>query len=93
MQYKHYTRIKTQNRIPCQVPTLVSDTSWEAPPSDTQSGWPIEKSTRLPFWEIGESEDHGLESGAYGFETWSSETSDFKIDTYCFPAWPSALLG
>ena len=43
------------------------------------SGW--------PFWEIGESEDHRFESGA-----WLSQTNDFKIDTCRFLAWRSTLL-
>ena len=41
------------------------------------SGW---------FLEIGESKTDG-------FEPWSNETNEFKIDTYCFPARYSALLG
>ena len=33
--------------------------------SHDQTGWPNEKSVRLPFWEIWESEPRG-------FESWSS---------------------
>ena len=33
-----------------------------------QMGWPNELSARFPFWEI------------MGFEPWSSQTNDFKID-------------
>ena len=50
-------------------------------------------SSRLPFWEIGESEYRGFETSACGFETWLSQTNDFKIDTCCFLAWSSALIG
>ena len=56
-------------------------------------GWPNEYSAHLPFWEIGESEGHGFESGTRRFETWSSQTKDFKIDTCRFLAWCSALIG
>ena len=45
------------------------------------------------FGEIRESEGHGFESGTQGFETWSSQTKDFQIDTCHFLAWRSALLG
>ena len=37
--------------------------------------------------------DHGFESGPRIFEPWSSQTNDFKIDTCCFLARRSALLG
>ena len=52
-----------------------------------QSGWLNVQSAYLPFWEDGESEDHGFESRA-----WSSQTKNFKIDTCLFLAWRSALL-
>ena len=53
---------------------------------EIKSGWLNEYSAHLPFWEIEESEDHG-------FETWSSETKDYKIDTCRFLAERLALLG
>ena len=37
-------------------------------------------------------EDCGFESKAHGFETWSSQTKDFKMDTCCFLAWRLELL-
>ena len=37
-----------------------------------------------PFWEIGESEDCGFQSGARRFETWSCQTKDFKMYTCRF---------
>ena len=49
-------------------------------------------SVQAPFWEIGESEDRGLEFGARGFETWSSQTKDLKLDTCRFLFWRPALL-
>ena len=58
-----------------------------------QSGWPIEQSAHLLFWEIGESEDCGFGSGAHGFKSWSIQTEDFKSDTCPFLARRSALLG
>ena len=33
------------------------------------------------------------ESGPCSFESWSSKTNDFKIDTCRFLVWRSALLG
>ena len=41
---------------------------------------------------MGESEDLGFKSGARGFETWLSQTKEFKIDTMRFLAWHSALF-
>ena len=40
-----------------------------------QMGWLNVESTRLPFWEIGESE-------CCGFQPWTSETNGFKIHTF-----------
>ena len=51
---------------------------------DGQTGWPNKESARLQFWEIEESEP-------YGFECWSSETNDVKIDNCHFLARCSAL--
>ena len=48
---------------------------------------------QLTFWEIEKSEDRGFESGANGFEIWSSKIKGFKIDTYHVLAWHLALLG
>ena len=45
------------------------------------------------FWEIGESEDCGFESGVRGIEPWLNHTNDFKIDTCLFLAKRLALLG
>ena len=56
-------------------------------------GWPNEYSAHVHFWEIGESEDSRFESRAWRFEPYSSQTNDFKIDTYRFLARCSALLG
>ena len=53
----------------------------------------MSKSARLTFWEIGESEGHGFESGPRVFDSWLIQTNDFKIDTCCSLAWHSALLG
>ena len=58
-----------------------------------QSWWLNEYSTRLPFWEIGESVRRGFESGPRCFKPWSSQTNDFKIDTCRFLACQSTLLG
>ena len=43
-----------------------------------QVEWPNEQSVCLPFGKIGESEPRG-------FERWSSQTNDFKIDTLSLP--------
>ena len=47
----------------------------------------------LLLWEIMEPEEHGFESGAHGFETWSCQTKDFKIDTCRFLPSHMALIG
>ena len=50
-------------------------------------GWPNEwSSVCLPFWELGKLKPRG-------FESWLSQTNDFKIDTCHFLARRSALLG
>ena len=49
-------------------------------------GWPNEESVRLPFWEIMELESRG-------FDSWSSQTNDLKIDVCCLLVRRSALLG
>ena len=53
-----------------------------------QTGWGgrMSKSVCLLFWEI-------EESGPSRFEPILSQTDDFKIDTWCFLARRSALLG
>ena len=70
-------------------PRMVKGVCWSLPEGRTpvapyrigemdgdQSRWPNEQSTRLQFWEIRESEDHGFKSGAHGLETWSSQTKE-----------------
>ena len=47
---------------------------------------PIEQSTCLPFWEIGESKPRG-------FEPCLSQTNDLKIDTFHYLACYLVLLG
>ena len=42
--------------------------------------------------QVGESEDYGFKSAACGFETLSSQTNYFKIDTCRLIAWHSVLL-
>ena len=59
----------------------------------TSRGGGISRAPAFPFGEIRESEDQGFASRVHGFETRSSQTNDFEIDTFCFPAWRSALLG
>ena len=50
--------------------------------------------TRSPCGvEMEESKDREFESGVCGFETWSSQTNYFKIDTCHFLAKCSALIG
>ena len=53
----------------------------------------MSKSTRLSFWETGDSEGHGFESRPRIFKSWSSQTNDFKIDACSFLAWRLVLLG
>ena len=53
----------------------------------------ISKSARLLFWVISESEGLELEFGPRIFESWSSQTNDFRSDTCRFLAWRSPLLG
>ena len=47
---------------------------------------------RLPFKAIGESKGHRFKSGPQSFEHSSSQTNDFKIDTYHCLAWCLAVL-
>ena len=51
-----------------------------------QTGWPNDQSACLPVWQVMGSEPHG-------FKPWSSQTNDIKLDTCCFLARCSALLG
>ena len=37
-----------------------------------------------PVWGDQGSEGHGFESGTHGFESWSRQTKDFKINTCGF---------
>ena len=60
-------------------------------PPTSQGG--LMSRARLPFWKIGEPEDHRFESGAHGFKTWLNQIEDFQIDTSRFLARRLALLG
>ena len=53
----------------------------------------MNKSIRLQFWEIGESEFRRFESGPHIFESELSQTNDFNIDSCRSLVWHSTLIG
>ena len=59
----------------------------------TSRGGRMSKSINLLFWEIRKSEGRGFVSRPRIFESWLSQTNDFKVDTCCSLVWHLALLG
>ena len=53
---------------------------------------PDESSVCLPCWKMGGSEPRGFQSGSGGFDPWSSQTNNCKIDTWRFLVWRLALV-
>ena len=53
----------------------------------------MSKSTPSYSGRLGNPKVAGSNSKPHVFESWSSQTNNFKIDTCCFLAWLSAILG